>query len=88
MKSESVSASVIFTLPRLWSSVISPFSITKRSLSSVSYTHLDVYKRQMEDVASSRISIGGSVSMMREMHKSCFCPAERLPPSSPICRCV
>ena len=34
MKSESVSASVIFTLPRFWSSVISPFSITKRSLSS------------------------------------------------------
>ena len=33
-------------------------------------------RRSMELVASSRISMGGSVSMMRAMHKSCFCPCE------------
>ena len=38
----------------------------------------------MEEVASSRISIGGSASMIREIHKSCFCPCESIPPSSPI----
>lgn len=31
-------------------------------------------------VASSKISISGRHSIMRAMHKSCFCPAERLPP--------
>ena len=26
----------------------------------------------------------GRQSIMRDMHRSCFCPCERLPPSSPI----
>ena len=36
----------------------------------------------MEEVASSRISIGGRQSITRVMHSSCFCPCDRLPPSS------
>ena len=38
----------------------------------------------IEEVASSRISIGGRQSITRVMHRSCFCPWERLPPSSVI----
>ena len=38
----------------------------------------------MEDVASSRMSIGGRQSMTRVMHSSCFCPWDRPPPSSVI----
>ena len=38
----------------------------------------------MDDVASSKISIGGRDSMTLAMHKSCFCPWDRLPPSSEI----
>ncbi len=38
----------------------------------------------IEDVASSRISIGGRQSITRVMHSSCFCPCDRLPPSSVI----
>ena len=36
----------------------------------------------IDEVASSRISIGGRQSITLAMHKSCFCPAES--PSSPI----
>ena len=36
----------------------------------------------MEEVASSRISMGGRQSMTRAMHSSCFWPWLRLPPSS------
>ena len=38
----------------------------------------------MEEVASSRISIGGRHSITRAMQSSCFCPWDRLPPSSVI----
>ena len=38
----------------------------------------------MDEVASSRISIGGRASITREMHSSCFCPCESMPPSSPM----
>ena len=38
----------------------------------------------MEDVASSRISIGGRQSITRAMHSSCFWPWLMLPPSSAI----
>ena len=38
----------------------------------------------MEEVASSSISIGGIRSITLVIHKSCFCPWERLPPSSVI----
>ncbi len=36
----------------------------------------------MLEVASSKISIGGEVSITRAMQSSCFCPWEMLPPSS------
>ena len=32
----------------------------------------------MEEVASSRISIGGRHSITRAMHSSCFCPCDKL----------
>lgn len=38
----------------------------------------------IEDVASSNISIGGRHSITRVMHRSCFCPCDSPPPSSPI----
>ncbi len=38
----------------------------------------------MEEVASSKINIGGRQSITRAMHSSCFCPCDKLPPSSPI----
>ena len=38
----------------------------------------------MEDVASSKISIGGRQSITRAMHSSCFWPWLMLPPSSAI----
>ena len=38
----------------------------------------------IEEVASSKISIGGRQSITLVIHKSCFCPCERLPPSSEI----
>ncbi len=38
----------------------------------------------MEEVASSKINIGGRHSITLAMHRSCFCPWERLPPSSVI----
>ena len=38
----------------------------------------------MEEVASSRISMGGRQSITRVMQSSCFCPWDRLPPSSEI----
>ena len=38
----------------------------------------------IEEVASSRIRIGGKQSIMRAIHKSCFCPCDSAPPSSPI----
>ena len=38
----------------------------------------------IEEVASSRISIGGRHNMTRVIQRSCFCPCDRLPPSSVI----
>ena len=38
----------------------------------------------MEEVASSSISIGGGESIILVMHKSCFCPCESCPASSPV----
>ena len=38
----------------------------------------------MEEVASSKISMGGRHSITRAMHSSCFWPWEMEPPSSPM----
>ena len=39
----------------------------------------------MEDVASSKINIGGRQSITLAIHNNCFCPCDKLPPSSEIC---
>ena len=36
----------------------------------------------IEEVASSRINISGILSITLAIHKSCFCPCDRFPPSS------
>lgn len=88
-----ISCSIIF--PSFMTRILSASRIVERRCATMKLVRPFIIVRNafcirisvlvsIEEVASSRISIGGRHNMTRVIQRSCFCPCDRLPPSSVI----